>query len=787
LTRIALPLIAAALAAATVSGDVRGADGTHSTPTFEVVVTAAAPPLSAFGRSLATARHGVYARRTDAARRELERRVVAAIPGARVRWRYRLTLNGFAVVLPRSSLARLRQVPGIETVWPSVSYRQRLDRSPGVIGADKLWGPGLATAGQGMKIGIIDDGLDATHPFFSPAGFAYPPGFPKGQTQATTPKVIVQRTFAPASPRYANANLPFDPEQSFHATHVAGIAAGDNGTKAGTATLSGIAPLAYLGNYKALTTPTPGFGLDGNAAEIAAAIEAAVADGMNVINLSLGEPEVEPSRDIVVQAINGAAAAGVIPVVAAGNDHDEFGDGSVSSPGSASGAITVAATSKADVIASFSSGGPTPVSLHLKPDVSAPGLSILSSLPRSGGLYGQLSGTSMASPHIAGAAALLKERHPGWTTAQVKSALVQTGDPVHGPESAEVATTREGGGLANLPRADVPLLFATPTGVGLQLNPSARTATATVALSDAGGGAGAWTATVAPQSSLSGLQVVTGPQATVPGTLQVTASATAATPAGAATGFVILSRGSDVRRVPYWIGVFAPRLARERHVPLTRPGIYSGTTVGAPALVSRYRYPTGGDIAYPGPERAYRVTVGRVANFGVVLLRGHTVPHVTFPGNEDHLAGYTGLPLTFNPYFGTYGTRRPIAGAVLPAPGSYDVVFDTPSGLAAGPFTFRYWVNDTTPPRLRVASLSGRIAVTASDAGSGIDPQSIVARLDGKRASVRYAAGRIVIPAVRGTHRLVLEVSDLQETKNMENVARITPNTTTLTASVRLR
>ena len=133
--------------------------------------------------------------------------------------------------------------------------------------------------------------------------------------------------------------IPFDPAESFHATHVAGIAAGDPTVVAGQ-TISGVAPKAYLGNYKALTIPTPDFGLDGNSAEITAAIEAAVADGMNVINLSLGEPEVEPSRDIVVQAIDGAAAAGVVPVVAAGNDFEDFGYGSVSSPGNAPGAIT---------------------------------------------------------------------------------------------------------------------------------------------------------------------------------------------------------------------------------------------------------------------------------------------------------------------------------------------------------------------------------------------------------------------------------------------------------------
>jgi hypothetical protein len=120
--------------------------------------------------------------------------------------------------------------------------------------------------------------------------------------------VIVAKTFAPQTPAWKYANTPFDPTQSFHATHVAGIAAGDHGVNAKGTAISGVAPNAWLGNYKALTIPTPGFGLDGNSAEIAAAIESAVADGMNVINLSLGEPEVDPSRDLVVQTIDAAAA-----------------------------------------------------------------------------------------------------------------------------------------------------------------------------------------------------------------------------------------------------------------------------------------------------------------------------------------------------------------------------------------------------------------------------------------------------------------------------------------------
>ena len=92
--------------------------------------------------------------------------------------------------------------------------------------------------------------------------------------------------------------------------------------------------------------PDDGFGLNGNSPEIVAGIEAAVRDGMDVINLSLGEAEIDPSRDIVARALDGAAAAGVVSVVAAGNDYEELGAGSVSSPGSSSRAITAAAESE---------------------------------------------------------------------------------------------------------------------------------------------------------------------------------------------------------------------------------------------------------------------------------------------------------------------------------------------------------------------------------------------------------------------------------------------------------
>ncbi len=782
LRRVALLSLMAAIAAVALSGDVQGA---RPVPMTEVVVTLRDHALSAFGRSLLSASHHDYLARIDAEQGIVARRVQTALPAARVRWHYRLVANGLAVVLPRSQVAELARIPGVAAVWPNVRYHALRDTGgPEQIGADKLWGQNFETAGNGMKIGIIDDGLEATHPYFNPSGFQYPPGFPKGMTKYTTPKVIVQRVFTPAMPTSKYSALPFDPVNSFHATHVSGIAAGVHGANASGTTISGVAPNAYLGNYKALTIPTPGFGLDGNSAEIAAAIEAAVSDGMNVINLSLGEPEVEPARDIVVHAIEGAAAAGVVPVVAAGNDFTDFGYGSVSSPGNAPDAITVAAVSSRDVIADFSSAGPTPTSLQMKPDVSAPGLNVLSSLPAGQGTWGLLSGTSMATPHVAGAAALLKERHPTWTVAEIKSALEQTGDPVKSPSGSEVLSTREGGGLIDLPRADVPLIFAAPTGLSFGRLASAATASRTITLSDAGGGAGTWTVTSLVQQGTGTLSLPA--TVDVPGTLTV--GATGGTTTGDATGFVVLTRGADTRRIPFWFATSAPKLAGEAKVPLKKAGTYHGTTAGGPSLISNYRYPTGGDATYAGPERAYRVTItGHPANFGVVVMSGRATPHVTFDGAEDHLVGYPGLPIDLNPYRKDYGAGVPIAGAVLPAAGAYNVVFDTRSAADSGPFSFHYWVNDVTPPTLRVTRATGGITVSATDAGSGVDPSSVTATLDGKTARVTYTGGAIRIRAGKGKHLLVLSVADFQEAKNMEDVPPILPNTRTLRATVRVR
>ena len=775
--------------------------------TVEVVVTLKTPPLARAvadsralnaaekrGRLSLTSPFSVARLRDLSAEQDLvAARITHAIPEARVGWRYRIVLDGLAVSLPESRLRRLGAVPGVAAVVPGTRYAGA-SAEPGSPALPAVAAAPLATGatGDGVKIAILDDGVDQQHPFFNPSAYAYPAGFPRGNTAFTTPKVIVARAFRPASPKWRNASRPFDPEESLHATHVAGIAAGNANTNAGgRGTVSGVAPRAYLGNYKVLTIPTPGVGLNGNSPEIAAGIEAAVADGMDVINLSLGEPEVEPTRDLVALAVDAASDAGVVVSIAAGNSGSEFGAGSVGSPGSAAEAITAAAAASRGGVAGFSSIGPTPLSFGLKPDLAAPGVDILSSVPARVGTWTELSGTSMAAPHVSGLAALLLERHPQWTPPQVKSALVQTAAPM--PEPA----TRAGTGFADVNVADDPLVFAAPTSVSFGLLGRPASASARVQLGDAGGGAGSWTVTVDATGN-AGVTVTAPPAVTVPGTLVLTATVAAGAAPAAHAGFVRLSRGSEVRRIAYWLRVGAHALAGERTASLRRPGIHPGNTAGRRALVERYRYPERVP-ALRGPEQVFRVTLSRaVANFGVVVLshaRGVRVePLITAAGDEDRVQGVAALPVDINPYRSALGTSRPVAAVLLPRAGRYDVVFDTRSRRNAGRFTFRYWVSDTRPPAIRPLARTVRrgdpLRLAVSDgSGSGVDPASLEARVDGRRRAASFRGGVVSVATGglgAGGHVLVLTVADFQETKNNENAARILPNTRTLRLSFRV-
>ena len=807
----------------------------------EVVVTLPRAPLAlavSSDRSLAavTRRHQSIAVRTPAAmsylhtlaaaQRTLEARLAVSVPRARVRLHYGVALDGVSVVLPESELPRLRALPGA-TVWPTITYHALRDnareaaaaaeanRGLTLVGAPTLWGPDLTTAGEGIKIGIIDEGIDEKHPYFNPAGYTYPAGFPKGNTAYTTPKVIVARAFPSPSTDWKYADKPFDPVFSEHGTHVAGIAAGDYNTPTaahGKSPISGIAPKAYLGNYKALTVPTADYGLDGNSPEIAKAIDQAVADGMNVINLSIGEPEIAPHRDIVVKALDNAAAAGVVPVVAAGNDFANAGFGSINSPGNAPAAITTAAStqggdgSRADVAAWFSSAGPTPVSLQPKPDVTAPGMNILSSIPPNG--WERIDGTSMATPHVSGGAALLLERHPTWTVQEVKSALASTGDPVHpSGRSGETSVLREGGGRIDLVRADQPLLFTNPTSIGWGLVQRGFSGNQKLSTADAGGGSAPWRVSVAAQSMPRGARLAPQSSTLVAGqTLSLHLTVARGARAGDGAGFVVLTRGKDVRRVAFWFHVEVPRLGLDPQRTLGRPGVYRGDTAGRASHVSSYRYPTRGialgvHTRLGGPEQVFRFRLRRrVANFGVAVVGqapGVTVsPRLVAQDDENRLVGYTGLPTSLNPYGSIY-RPEPVVGAVLPDPGVYDFVFDTPTGAKPGAFSFRFWVNDTSPPSIRLLDrrpVAGRpIRFAVHDSGSGVDPRSFGARLNGSPVrfnKLAYSNGVLSIQTTGfppGKVAVTVKAADYQETKNMEDVGPVLPNTRVLHTAVTLR
>ena len=799
MTRLAAAAIAA-FAVLFVTGGERSLVGVAGTEQkTEVVVSLGSPPLAQAPGTLAT---------IDAEQRAFRGALSARIPEAEVGWRYRLVANGYSVSVPRAQVARLRALPGVREVFPTASYAPQLDRTPQQIGAPALWGPTLETAGQGMKIGIIDSGVDVSHPFFDPAGYTMPPGFPRGQRRFTSAKVIVARVFAPKSAKAPTARVAFDPDDSSHGTHVAGIAAGNAQTPAVAGrVVSGVAPRAYIGSYKVFIETDSGLTPNANSPAIVAAIEAAVADGMDVINFSGGEPEIEPSRDIVARALDAAAAAGVVPVIAAGNDYTDVGAGSVSSPANSTqaiavGAVEISGSPARREHAEFSSVGPTTISLKLKPEVAAPGVDVLSSIP---GGWASYSGTSMAAPHVAGAAALLAQRHPEWTVAQIKSALVQTGSDSVDKAGIPAPPSFQGGGVIALARADRPQIFAEPTVLSFGLLARRSDVKGTIALSDAGGGAGTWQIIDARSPRSGGRGALVLPSSIeVPGTLPYEVVVPANAKLGDLTGYIELRRGSDLRRVPYWGRVAVAALQGHDTVALARPGSYRGSTAGRPTLVSRYRYPEdprGIDVAtfLRGPERVYRIRLTKsAANFGVVITgrgRGSRVePRVVAQVDENRLTGYAGLPVAHNPYLEDFRSTVLAAGALSPIAGEYAAVFDSVSRAGAGSFTFRYWVNDVTPPTLHVRSrtvAAGRaVLVAASDSGSGVFPDSIVATVDGELVRAVFRRGVISISTgdfAPGRHRLRLRVSDYQESKNTENVARILPNTRWLTATFRVR
>jgi hypothetical protein len=300
--------------------------------------------------------------------------------------------NGASLTISRAILADIASLDYVKRVYIDKKVTANLKESVHIIGADSVWAK-YGDEGDSVIVGIIDTGIDYMHP-------ALGGGFGKGY------KVIGGYDFV---------NNDADPmDDAGHGTHVAGIVAGNNSV------IKGVAPKALLMAFKVL-------GSNGNGTEtnVIKGIERAVdpnddndySDKVDVANMSLGG--YGNSEDPISTAVNNAVSLGVTFCIAAGNSWEYQ---TIGSPGTAEQAITVGATDKSDELAYFSSKGPSRGCYSIKPEVLAPGVDITSSVLNSG--YASYSGTSMASPHVAGVCALLKHMHKDWTPQMIKSAIM---------------------------------------------------------------------------------------------------------------------------------------------------------------------------------------------------------------------------------------------------------------------------------------------------------------------------------------------------------------------------
>jgi len=244
--------------------------------------------------------------------------------------------NALFVRMTAKRAAEVARMPGVARVHQERMYKLALDHALGLQRVTDAWAQigGQANAGRGIRIGIIDTGIDSGHPAFQNSGLPPVDGFPRANKDTdlkfTNSKIIVARSYDDNS----LLGSPAD-DRKGHGTGVAMIAAGL--TNSGPlATITGVAPGAYLGNYKVFPDSLSG----APTSAILKALDDAVSDGMDVINMSLGsQPAERPGDDFLVRAVEKVAAAGVIVVIAAGNEGPELH--SIASPGTAPSAITV--------------------------------------------------------------------------------------------------------------------------------------------------------------------------------------------------------------------------------------------------------------------------------------------------------------------------------------------------------------------------------------------------------------------------------------------------------------
>ncbi|MGW3205241.1 S8 family serine peptidase [Streptomyces sp. NPDC001135] len=280
---------------------------------------------------------------------------------------------------------------GVDKVWLDGRVRAGMAESNAQIGTPAGWEAGLT--GKGVTVAVLDTGADLGHPDL------------KGRVTAAKSFVDGQEV--------ADGNG--------HGTHVTSTVGGSGAASDGKE--RGVAPGAGLAVGKVLSDQG-----SGSESQVIAGMEWAARDvHARIVSMSLGSTEPSDGTDPMAQSLNTLSReTGALFVVAAGN---AGAPSSIGSPGAADAALTVGAVDSADRAAHFTGAGPRYGDNALKPDLSAPGVDILaarSQLTDGSGYYTSMSGTSMATPHVAGVAALLAQQHPDWTGARLKDALMST-------------------------------------------------------------------------------------------------------------------------------------------------------------------------------------------------------------------------------------------------------------------------------------------------------------------------------------------------------------------------
>ncbi len=372
---------------------------------------------------------------------------LSKLEGVKVQSAIQTVMNALIVRVPAAQYDKVRKLPGVKKIYFSRQHRAQLDTSAVLLNAPDLWAKagGRSRAGAGVKIGIIDTGIDDTNPMFDGKAFTAPAGYPRGEQDLTNGKVIVARNFI---------SLLFEPQtvqtavdEVGHGTFVAGCAAGEL-VNAPLATISGMAPAAYLGNYKVFGTP--GVNDTTSTAAILAAVDSAVEDGMDILNLSLGALDyIPPAEDPEAGALENAIRAGVVVVVAAGNNGPTAH--TIGSPGTTPDAITVGAVTNSRTFSSqvhVTAPSPVPSNLSSLPYLPGDGPAINTQIPPTNVTdVAALDGSGQAcsplpSDSLKGSIALIVRKPCAFVTKVTNAAdagaaavIVYNNNPVEGPVS----------------------------------------------------------------------------------------------------------------------------------------------------------------------------------------------------------------------------------------------------------------------------------------------------------------------------------------------------------------